>query len=63
MKDAIKPSLLFSNVLRCISKGSLLQIILSIFNHKAYLCLSNTLLNSLNYKDYGFLFTAMNIGS
>ena len=36
--DAIKPSLLFSNVLRCISKGSLLETILLIFNHRAYLC-------------------------
>ena len=33
------------------------------FNHKAYLCQSDTLLNSLNYKDYGFLFTAMSIDS
>ena len=52
--DAVKPNLLFSKVLRCISKGSLLQTVLLIFNLKAYLCQSNTLLNSLNYNDYGF---------
>ena len=51
----------FSNVLRCISKESLLQTSLLSFNHKAYLCQSNTLLNSLNYNDSGFLFTAVSI--
>ena len=33
------------------------------FYHISYLCQSNTLLNSLNYNDYGFLFTAMGIDS
>ena len=61
--DAIKPSLLFSNILRCISIGSLLQTILLIVNHIAYLCQRNTLLNPLNYNDWGSLFTAMSIDS
>ena len=46
-----------------ISEGPLLQTILLIFNHRAYLYRNNTLLNSLNYNDKGFLFTAMSIVS
>ena len=33
------------------------------FNHKAYRCQSNTLINSLNYNDKGFLFIAISIDS
>ena len=36
---------------------------LLIYNFKAYLCQSSALLNSLDYNDIGFLFTAVSIDS